>query len=83
MPVQHGLEDRQADVVVRGQRDEDQGAAAAQRAEGLLEGLRRDRDGDRRVRAAERLDGLDRVLGQRVDDVVGAEFLGQFELLVG
>ena len=80
--VQHRLEDRQLDEVVRRQRDEDQRAAAAQRVERLLERLRRDGHGDRRVRSAERLDGRDRVLGQRVDDVVGAELLGQLQLLV-
>src|SRR5207342_1912548 len=43
--VQDGLEDRQADAVVRGQGDEDQRAAPAKRPEGLLEGLGRDGNG--------------------------------------
>ena len=51
-------------------------------AEGLLERLRRDRHRDGGMSAAERLDRRDRVLDHCVDDVVGAEFLCQFELLV-
>src|SRR6478735_860223 len=80
--VEHGFEDRQLHVVVGGQRDEHQGAAAPQRVVGLLERLGGHRNGDRRVRAAQLLDRLDRILGHRVDRVVGAEFLGQLQLLV-
>jgi len=44
-PVQHGLEDRQGDRIVRRQRNEDQRATAAQRTECLLEDRRRDGGG--------------------------------------
>jgi hypothetical protein len=48
--VQDGLEDRQLDVVVGREADEDQRAAARERAVGLLERLRRDRSRDRPAR---------------------------------
>ena len=51
-----------AHLVVGGQADQHQAAAAAQRAEGLLERPRRRGEDDRGVGAAERLDGLGRVL---------------------
>ena len=64
-PVQHGLEDRQRDVVVGRQRDEHERAAPAQRAVGLLERPRRHRERDRLVGTAERLDRLDGILAWR------------------
>src|SRR5512132_1073805 len=80
--VEHRLEDRQLDLVIGRQRNEDQRAAAAQRAVGLLERARGDRQGDRLVGAAERLDRLDRVLLGGVDGELGAELAGEVELLV-
>ena len=73
LAVDDGVEDRQAQRrIVSGQRHAHQAPAAAQRPVGLVEcpGRRRERDGH--IGAAEGLDRLDRVGGQRVDNMVGA-----------
>src|SRR5581483_8985377 len=80
--VEDGLEDRELDVVVGRQRDEDESPAAAEGAVGLLEGPGRDGGADRGVGASERLDGGGGILDQGIDGVVGTEAAGQFELLV-
>ena len=81
-PVQHGLEDRQGDLVVGRQRDEDERATATEGSVGLLERLRGHRQGDRLVGAAELLDRGDRVLLGCVDRELGAELAGELELVV-
>src|SRR4249920_1751798 len=54
----------------------------AQRPVGLVERPGRRRECDGHIGAAECLDRLDRIGGQRVDDMVGAEFGGHRELVV-
>jgi hypothetical protein len=83
LPVQHRVEHRKAERAVRGQGDEHQPAAAAQAGVGGREGLVADSQPDGHVGAAVRLQDRCRVLGPGVDDKVGAEFLGQLQLLVG
>src|SRR4051794_7173013 len=70
--AEHGLEDGQLEVVLGGEADAHEAAAAGERTEGLLEGLGADRGGDRRVRAAEPLDRGHGVLLERVHEVLGA-----------
>ena len=81
-PVEDGLEDRQRDLVVRRQGDEDERAAAAQGAVRLLERRRRHGERDRLVGTAELLDRRHRVLAGRVDCELCAELASELELLV-
>ena len=81
-PVEHGFEDRELDLVVRGQRDEYELPAAAQRPIRLLERAGRDGERDPLVDAAEPLDRLDRVFLLGVDGELGAELAREFELVV-
>jgi hypothetical protein len=81
-PVQHGLEDRQRDLVVGGKRHEHELAAAPQRPVRLLERPRRDRQRNRLIGAPQGLDELDRILLGRADRVLGAELPSELELLI-
>jgi hypothetical protein len=76
-PAEHGLEDRHDQVVVGRQADADEGSAAGERGDRLLERLRRGSGGDRGVRAAEALDRNDRVLLGCVDEVVRTQLGGR------
>ena len=72
-PVEHGFEDRERDLIVRGQRDENELPAATERPIRLLERAWRDGKRDRLIDAAEPLDRLDRVFLLGVDGELGAE----------
>src|SRR5690606_11920432 len=83
LAAQHVVEYGQLQHPVLGQRNQDQGPAAAQRPVGRLEGGAADRDADGGVGPAEPPGLGGDVGGAGVDHVVGAEFAGQVQLAVG
>ena len=72
-PAEHGLEDRDAQPVLRRQPDAHERAAARERAKCLLERDRVDRGRDRGIGAAERLDRGHDVLLAGMHGMLGSE----------